>query len=279
MNYKENNTLYLNTAKAWKEGNVLTVSGKFLKVNYFLTNCKGSTSNITEVYLNKSFTCSFTSEENYSFLSFVNVTGCKSYEWDSANGLLTVSECYETVNIYVNAVKPADLSKFFQITCYYNRAEQNRVNKINHITTAGNIQGVLREECDILFPSILIESSTMPNWNYCYIHLFGERWYFVTGVSSVRNNLWRIDLSVDVLMTYRNAINDCQGFVDRNEYNYNPNIIDKKRVIELGQDIETIEIPNGVIYVNGEDITTEIINNTPCFFLTGFYMHPKTEQK
>lgn len=47
QNYSENNTLYLNTAKAWKEGNVLTVSG-----------------------------------------------------------------CYETVNIYVNVVKPADLRTY-----------------------------------------------------------------------------------------------------------------------------------------------------------------------
>ena len=45
-------------------------------------------------------------------------------------------------------------------------------------------------------------------------------------------------------MTYKEAILNCNGFVDRCESDFNANIIDKKRVIEEGNTIEVDTVTN-----------------------------------
>ena len=66
-------------------------------------------------------------------------------------------------------------------------------------------------------------------------------------------------MSVDVLMSYKEAIRGVNAFVDRNENTFNPNIIDKKRVIIQGVDTEVSTINN------------ELFDNEIQFILTGFY--------
>lgn len=51
-------------------------------------------------------------------------------------------------------------------------------------------------------------------------------------------------MSVDPLMSFKEAILQSTGFIERNEFTYNDMLIDKKRVIEQGYDIETTTITN-----------------------------------
>lgn len=260
MNYSENKILYLNTAKAWKDNGLLIISKNFVKVNYFLSNVIGNTDNIEEVLIGKSFTCTFLPADGYGLLANVIVNGAENFSWDSSTGLLTVSNVKSEVYIYISAVRYTDLSKYFEIKFYYNKSEANRVDKTDYLTSASVLQGVLREECDILYPSFTIESTTIPTFNYCFIPVFGNRYYFIDGITSVRNNLWRIEMHVDVLMSHKFAIYQCVGFVDRNEYAYNNNIPDNKRVVQNGQIVESDFVTNEVFKEFGYS-----------FILSGFY--------
>lgn len=129
-----------------------------------------------------------------------------------------------------------------KIELYQNSAEENRLDKTNYLSKVIDLYGVLREETSIVNPSIIIEYYGVPNFNYCKIEAFG-RYYFVDEVVSVRNNLWELSLRVDVLMTYKDNIYNCYGFVDRNEYSKKP-IVDTYRPVEQGVDIEEYAIEN-----------------------------------
>ena len=131
----------------------------------------------------------------------------------------------------------------FDIIFYKNSAELNRVDKTQHLHSMATISGVLRDECSIIEPAIIIERDTIPTFNYAYIPIL-NRYYFITNITSIRKNLWEVEMEVDVLMTYKDAIYRTYAFVDRNEIEYNKNIIDKKRVVEQGVDIVVSEVPN-----------------------------------
>lgn len=145
----------------------------------------------------------------------------------------------------------------FEIQLYKNRAESNRLDKTEYITLVGRIRGVLRDESSLVEPVIIFESLDIPVFNYVYIPVLG-RYYYVNDITSVRYKLWQLSLSVDVLMTYKDAILACEGFIDRNEFEYNSDVIDKKRVVRQGRNLEVDTVRNSLF-----------INKTGSFVLSG----------
>ena len=89
------------------------------------------------------------------------------------------------------------------ITLYVNSSERQAINKV--ISSELALTGSLRGESSIINPSFLIEASNPSGYNYCYIPSFG-RYYFITNITSVRTDIWRIDCSVDVLMSFKTQI-------------------------------------------------------------------------
>ena len=87
-----------------------------------------------------------------------------------------------------------------------NNEEKNKLNKT--IENELNFVGTLRRETDIINPSIIIEADNLTQYNYMYIPEFG-RYYFITGITSIRNNLWEISGKVDVLMSFKDGIYTC----------------------------------------------------------------------
>ena len=102
----------------------------------------------------------------------------------------------------------------------------------------------------------------MQGWNTSVaILIVGDfgRYYYITDIVSVRKGLWEVSLSCDVIMTYRLGIKNAQAFVERNENTNNPYIIDKKRVVEEGIDVEE------------HTVTNELFDETTgSFVLVGF---------
>lgn len=144
---------------------------------------------------------------------------------------------YEVYGIY----RPPGTT--FDINLYQNTSEGNRVDKTNYLTQVGTISGALRSSTSINDLVITYESKLIPNFNYVYIPIF-NRYYFVDDITSENYSLWTLALSVDPLMTYKEAIINCNGFVDRCESDFNANIIDKKRVVEEGNTIEVDTVTN-----------------------------------
>ena len=147
----------------------------------------------------------------------------------------------------------------FTITLYKNSAEVNRVDKTDYLTFIGTLTGKLRDRASIVNPTLTIQMSGVPNFNYIRIPKF-NRYYYVTDIVSIVTNVWEVSLEVDVLMSFKTGILSCNGFVDRNEFNRNPYIVDNKILLELGQDItDTVldenlltptENPNGIVVMD-----------------------------
>lgn len=133
---------------------------------------------------------------------------------------------------------------------YRNSAELDVVDKTPYLEQVAVITGVFRDIASLVNLSVTIEYNSVPDFNYVYIGVF-KRYYTVTGVTSIRNNLWEISLSIDVLMTYKDVVLSTTAFVDRNEFEYNANLVDTKNVVEEEFEYTVTELPNTVFRVGG----------------------------
>lgn len=140
----------------------------------------------------------------------------------------------------------------FDINLYQNSAEVNRVDKGNYLVGVGTLSGALREECSMLTPSIVYQSSDVPTFNYVYIPIF-NRYYYVTSLSSVSKNVWRMELNCDVLMTYKEQIFLLQGVIGRQEIDFNPLLVDNELPTQNNPIVEVIDIPSDAFNTQTSD--------------------------
>lgn len=149
-----------------------------------------------------------------------------------------------------------------QIQLFKSKAETHRVNKIEFLTPVLTIEGTLKEQCSITTPSINIQLNSFTDFNYAYIPEF-KRYYYVTDIINILNDVWRIELSCDVLMSFKNEFLPLTALIERQENIYNPNIIDRN-VITDNEPI--IEIQTH--HINGFDVNADDIGYEPiCFVL------------
>lgn len=127
--------------------------------------------------------------------------------WDSSVSL------YEVYGTYRPPATP------FDINLYRSTAEPNRVDKTDYLSSYGTLSGTLRNECSIIRPSITFRYDGVPLFNYVYIAPF-RRWYFVTAMTSVSNDIWRMDLNCDVLYSFKDEIRALWAIIARQEYDY-----------------------------------------------------------
>lgn len=99
-----------------------------------------------------------------------------------------------------------------QINFYKNYSEKNKIGK--SLSSGLTLNGNLRDECSITSPSILVEATSLVDYNYCYIHEF-KRYYFISDITSVRNNLWRVSLKCDVLESFKSDILNSSCIIDK----------------------------------------------------------------
>ena len=141
----------------------------------------------------------------------------------------------------------------FNIVFYQNTAEPNRVDKTSYLTSIETLTGTLREPSSIINPSITIQRTNVPNYNYAYIAQF-NRYYFIApnGITSVGKNLWKIDLQCDVLMSFKTGILALSAVVGRQEFDYNADLVDPQLPVEKETEITTVTIASSAF------------NNTPA---------------
>lgn len=68
----------------------------------------------------------------------------------------------------------------------------------------------LKDACSILSPVLTLSLSAKPTWNYFKMD---NRYYWITDIISVKNNLWEIHGAVDALATFKGHITNTQAFV------------------------------------------------------------------
>lgn len=91
------------------------------------------------------------------------------------------------------------------IKLYKNHSEKNKIRK--SLTGQSEYSGTLRDETSVINPVVMIHASNLALYNYAYIPEF-HRYYYITDIVSVRNGLWRVTMSVDVLMSFKTGILD-----------------------------------------------------------------------
>ena len=132
----------------------------------------------------------------------------------------------------------------FEIKLQTNSSEKNRLDKT--LTDVLTLVGTLRNESSILNPTIRIEGdvSQVINCNYMTIPTFG-RSYFITDITSIRNNIFEVSGHVDVLTTYKEGIRTNVGIIHRQENVYNLYLDDGVLKVYNNPQIVTKEFPSG----------------------------------
>ena len=187
--------------------------------------------------------------ENFKFLGLSHIPYTLGNYYKQGVGWIDVdinedTTLYEMLAPITEVETPSDN---IGIICYRNTAEPNLVNKIQFLERLNTIRGTFREGFSLTEPTIILTSEAVPNFNYVYIAVL-NRYYYVNSINNISKNLWEVELSVDVLMSWKTEIGNINAFVDRNEFSYNPLIINKELPIEQGYNIVTRTVGNELFY-------------------------------
>lgn len=138
------------------------------------------------------------------------------------------------------------------IILYNTSSERNEINKV--LVNSLLFECTLRAETSITNPSIFLESqSNLSTYNYCYIPEF-DRYYYITNVLSVRNNLWQIICKVDVLMSFKEAIFNSYAIIEESKETGISNYLSNDVWVNLVKDkTDILQFPNSLLE-NGEYI-------------------------
>ena len=129
------------------------------------------------------------------------------------------------------------------ITFYKNSSEKEKIGK--SLSGGLTLSGNLRDECSITSPNILVEATSLVDYNYCYIPEF-KRYYFISDITSVRNNLWRVSLKCDVLESFKSDILKSSCIINKQQnQSYSNNIDDGSYINRVDNFIEIANYQNG----------------------------------
>ena len=107
-----------------------------------------------------------------------------------------------------------------------NSSEKNKIGKT--LTEGVVLTGTLKESTNVLTPSIVIEGENFSEYNYSYIPQF-HRYYFIESMEVIRLNLWRVNLTVDVLESFKTSIKAQKVIICDSEENGASDYIDGKQ--------------------------------------------------
>lgn len=154
-----------------------------------------------------------------------------------------------------------------RIILYKNKAERIKVDKDDDLEQILVLDGNLRDAQSITSPSIVVNAESVNaiidddgiavecdgvteivavptlvlECNYAYIEEL-NRFYFIESIITVSATLFQLNMSVDVLMTYQNEIKALNVYVDRNEFEFDPDTFDNEYVISEEQEISTSSV-------------------------------------
>lgn len=127
-------------------------------------------------------------------------------------------------------------------------------NKVIHKTfnERVTIAGEINFPCDILNPELIVSRETILNSdNYCYIPYFG-RYYFINNIT-FNGKTKILQLSVDVLKTYENELQNCNVTVIRDSDKPTYIVDDKLPINTNNYYIEGKYLPKDPLYTDGKD--------------------------
>lgn len=116
-----------------------------------------------------------------------------------------------------------------QITLY---SFNKRINSTKIVDVSGTtVDFTYKDESDIYNP--IIELSYNINGNNINYAKIDNRYYFINSIDTVRMNLWRLHLKIDLLATFKDEILNTEAYVRFSTNKYNSNLVDA-RIITSG---------------------------------------------
>lgn len=135
---------------------------------------------------------------------------------------------------------------------YTNNSDNRKVGK--SLTALGSGDCAIKGECSILSPTFTVSGmsdSTAAKCNYIYIPDW-NRYYYVDDISAEIGRGFEISCHVDVLQTYASQIRSLNGFVRRQEFEYNDYIPDIKIPARDTRNFSFLKVgdmPDGAYYL------------------------------
>lgn len=127
---------------------------------------------------------------------------------------------------------------------YITQSEKNAIFK--SLQSVQAFEGSLLDETSIINPTFLVKADNIIPYNYLECREF-NRYYFIDDVVSVRNGLWRVSCTVDVLMSFRTDILSLECIVEKqeNQFQSNPYLNDGSYIADSRVGIEKVEFAGG----------------------------------
>ena len=145
-----------------------------------------------------------------------------------------------------------------------------KFSKRKNSTAVPNGQGyernlTIKNGSSIITPTFLVAGESF-DYNYC---IFNGRYYWITNITSVRNELWEVQCRVDVLASWKNDILNSKGFVKYSSSDNNQNIKDGRNVVTSNVERTASYLNMQMFDINGSYIlatlsgpASEAINNS-----------------
>ena len=135
------------------------------------------------------------------------------------------------------------------VILYNNKSDKRNLNK--NLSEIKTVSATAKGEINIISPTLILDYFST-DFNYCYISDF-NRYYFVNSITLLSGHRLQLDLSIDVLMTYKEEIKNLRVNVLRYE-NIEPTFLTDSRiplfsdttqkVIEFPENIFNLESPS-----------------------------------
>lgn len=123
----------------------------------------------------------------------------------------------------------------------------------------------LKNGSSIITPTFLVAGESF-DYNYCS---FNGRYYWITDITSVRNELWEVQCRVDVLGSWKNEILNSKGFVKYSSSDNNQYIKDGRNVVTSNVErtssylnMQMFDIKGSYILATLSGPASEAINNS-----------------
>ena len=95
-------------------------------------------------------------------------------------------------------------------TAYFYTLTKRKNSTLQPTGSGTSLDVNLKSGTSFISPTLILNLASTPTYNYVS---FEGRYYFITDISSVRNDLWEINCEVDVLATYKTAITSSKQYV------------------------------------------------------------------
>ena len=134
-----------------------------------------------------------------------------------------------------------------KVDFYNNQSNDNVINKTLHLITSKDI--VFRVAVNEKSPMLIVHNQVLDGVNYVGINDF-KRYYFIEHVEAYNNQLSRVFLVTDLLMTYQDKILNSEVLVTATEHpSYLSNSLPTERTIISDKYMSDVTLPTGTTKV------------------------------